>query len=74
MSEDKTAISPYCRDLRSKKFYRLERPPRDEGDILDASNWCWCARTDEALGPDDYAAEPEECQQGRKCFRPYGAR
>ena len=31
------AISPLCAELRSKKFWFLDRPPRDEGELLDAS-------------------------------------
>lgn len=65
-------VSPYCRHLRSKKFYFLAGPPRTSGDILDASRHCWCQRTAQALGPDQEEVDPELCIRGRECFAPYG--
>lgn len=66
-------ISPFCAHLRTKKAYFLERPARDERELVDASHWVWCACTMEILGPDQEPADPEDCRQGRSCFRPLGA-
>ena len=66
-------ISPFCGDLRSKKYYFLKRPAQIPADLLDASNDCWCARTQMRLGPDDEGVDPPSCQSGRACFRAAGA-
>ena len=60
--------SPFCAHLRSKKWYFRTGPPLVEGDILDASNHCWCNRTWTALGPDNEPADPSECRSARSCF------
>ena len=62
--------SPFCGRLRSKKSYFLHAPPMDEDDLLDGSSHCWCARTMQALGPDDDAVSPQGCRAGRVCFEP----
>ena len=62
-------LFPYCRELRSKKLTFARQPPRCEADILDASNHCWCARTQQALGPDGELVRPDECRTGRDCFQ-----
>jgi len=62
-------ISPFCGDLRSKKYYFLKRPALNPAEFLDASNDCWCARTQMRLGPDDKGVDPESCCAGRSCFR-----
>ena len=38
------------------------------GDILDASQHCWCAQTMQTLGPDRFECHPEDCTTGRDCF------
>jgi hypothetical protein len=63
-------LFPYCSELRSKKLVFARTPPRVEADILDASNHCWCARTQQALGPDNELVQPEDCRAGRECYRP----
>ena len=60
--------SPYCAQLRSKKFYFLQRPPMEEEDLADGSGHCWCLKTMHAQGPDGDAVEPADCQAGRACF------
>lgn len=65
--------SPFCKHLRSKKWYFRTGPPRVAGDLLDASNHCWCGATSEALGTDGETANPEYCVRGRPCFEPYFA-
>ena len=65
-------ISPFCSDLRSKKYYFLSKPAMEPADILDASNDCWCARSGIRLGPDDEIVTPDDCRAGRACFRAVG--
>jgi len=69
---DPSRISPFCRDLSSKKAVFLARPPRDEEELLDASRHCWCGETMQALGPDGDVVAPEDCRAGRACFEPHG--
>jgi hypothetical protein len=64
------SVSPFCRHIASKKAYFLGRPPRDERDLLDASQSCWCRRTMQALGPDRDVVDPADCRSGRGCFEP----
>jgi hypothetical protein len=66
-------ISPFCGDLRAKKYYFLDRPALVAADLLDASNDCWCARTQMRLGPDDERVDPEDCKSARACFRAAGS-
>jgi hypothetical protein len=73
MSEPLNA-SPICADLRSKKWYFLDRPPQSADDVLDASNDCWCARTEMRIGPDREVVHPDDCRSGRGCFRPIHGR
>lgn len=61
--------SPFCADLRSKKYFFLQGPPMQASDMLDASNDCWCARTTQRLGPDKDLVHPDDCVAGRACFR-----
>ena len=64
----KLPVSPYCKHLRSKKWFFLQGPALTEDDILDASNDCWCEATFMKLGPDGDVVEPEGCKHGRACF------
>lgn len=66
-------LGPFCGDLRTKKYYFLGRPARDASELLDASNDCWCARTQMRLGPDDQRVDAEDCRVGRTCFRARGS-
>jgi hypothetical protein len=63
------ALSPFCSDLRSKKYYFLDRMPTEESDLLDGSGHCWCSRTLQAIGPDGELAAPSECKSERGCYR-----
>ncbi|MCK6448527.1 MAG: hypothetical protein L6Q99_19215 [Planctomycetes bacterium] len=63
--------SPFCKHLRSKKWYFRTGPPRVARDLLDASNHTWCGKTCEALGVDGDVADTEGCVRGRGCFEPY---
>ena len=57
-----------CKYLRSKEMY-YEQPGAEnvDGDPF-ASGVYWCARTQEAFGPDGEPAEKSECQCGRSCY------
>lgn len=65
---DSRALPP-CSELRSKKWFFLTAPARSAADLLDASNACWCARTSTALGPDGEPVDPDDCVEGRACWR-----
>ena len=68
-SAERPALSPFCRDLCSKKILVSEGLPRTDSDVLDASNHCWCNRTMTILGPDREPAHPEDCRDQRECFQ-----
>jgi hypothetical protein len=55
-----------CKFLRSKEMF-YEQPGTDSDDLF-ASDTFWCARTQEAFGPDGDAAGKSECQCGRSCY------
>ena len=60
---------PFCADLRSKKWFTLDAPARDEDELLDASGHCWCRRTMLSVGQDGELVDPEDCRSGRGCHR-----
>lgn len=60
--------SPFCRDLRSKRYYFLQQMPTEEHHYLDASRHCWCRRTMQAIGPDGERAIPRNCRSDRACY------
>ena len=61
--------TPVCADLRSKKWFFLERPPRTPADLLDGSCALWCERTGLAVGPHNAVVDAELCTPDRRCFR-----
>jgi hypothetical protein len=61
--------TPFCGDLRSKKFFMIDGLPADESDFLDPSGHCWCYHTQQPLGPDGSLVGPRECVSGRTCYR-----
>lgn len=61
--------SPFCRELRSKKYFMIDRIPVDANDYLDESNHCWCGNTQMVIGPDGSRATPDYCVPGRSCYR-----
>ena len=63
-----------CGELRSKRYFFLDGPPKSGRDLLDGSNDCWCARTMQKIGPDDDLVHPDDCGPQRTCFRPFGPR
>jgi len=70
---ERITISPFCALLRSKRYFSLPAPPRNEADLLDVSRAVWCERTQEALGPDGKIVDPAGSRHGRRCFERYGA-
>ena len=61
--------SPFCGELRSKKFYLLSKPATEAEDYLDESDHCWCFVTQQVIGPDGRQVGPYRCTQGRACYR-----
>ena len=62
-------LSPFCRDMRSKRYYFLDQMPTEEKHLLDGSNRCWCQKTMQALGPDGNMVHVQTCTSGRSCYR-----
>jgi len=60
--------SPFCGDLRSKKFFMLDVLATDEDQYLDSSNHCWCYQTQQVIGPDGLPVHPGSCAPGRTCY------
>jgi hypothetical protein len=61
--------TPFCGDLRSKKFFMLDKIATSAEDYLDASEHCWCYHTEQVIGPDSNIVMPERCVPGRTCYR-----
>jgi hypothetical protein len=60
--------TPFCGELRSKKYFMLDILPTDPTQYLDDSGYCWCYRTQQVVGPDGSQASPEGCVPGRSCY------
>jgi hypothetical protein len=60
--------SPFCGELRSKKFFMLDVLPTDEEQYLDSTNHCWCYQTQQVIGPDGLPVHPGDCTAGRTCY------
>ena len=61
--------TPFCGDLRSKKFFLLDQIATKAEDYLDPSGHCWCYHTQQVVGPDGNIVAPEDCVPGRSCYR-----
>ncbi|MGC4076077.1 MAG: hypothetical protein QM702_03405 [Rubrivivax sp.] len=61
--------TPFCGELRSKRFLMLDTIPTRAEQYLDPSLHCWCYHTQQTIGPDGGFVEPEECVPGRSCYR-----
>ncbi len=70
-TEESPAVlqSPFCGELRSKKFFMLDTYATEAGQYLDGSNHCWCFRTQQVIGPDGDKVHPEQCVPGRSCYK-----
>ena len=62
-------LSPFCKELCSKKILVSGKLPLLAEDVLDRSNHCWCSQTMTILGPDREPAHPEDCRKERACFQ-----
>jgi hypothetical protein len=71
MVNDDKLRSPLCREIRSKKFFHLTTIPMTASDIIDASNHCWCRKTQQVIGADGNRVHPTTCTPGRGCYKSY---
>ncbi len=62
-------VSPFCGELRSKKFFMLNRMPTEASHYIDDSDHCWCYVTQQVIGPDGAKVDPHRCTPGRGCYR-----
>ena len=60
--------SPFCGQLRSKKYFMLDRLATSAEDYIDGANHVWCFETQEVIGPDNCRVAPENCGPGRSCY------
>jgi hypothetical protein len=63
------ALTAFCGDLRSKKFFMLHSLPTKPADFYDPSGHCWCYHTQQPIGPDGELVMPERCGPDRNCYR-----
>ncbi len=61
--------TPFCGDLRSKKYYMYDQILTEAEDYHDASGHTWCYNTQIPIGPDGQRAAPEYCTPDRSCYR-----
>jgi hypothetical protein len=61
--------TPFCGNLRSKKFFMLDVLPTTAQQYLDDSNYCWCLHTQQIVGKDGNRVAPDRCVPGRACYR-----
>ncbi len=69
MSASTSFLTPFCGELRSKKFLTLDVIPSQADEYFDRSGHCWCYHTQKPLGPDGELVGPHECNVGRSCYR-----
>lgn len=67
--QEELVTSPFCRELRSKKYYFLQEMASEEHHLLDATNHCWCSVTMQAIGPDGERAYAGDCKPDRPCYK-----
>jgi hypothetical protein len=69
-STDAAAViqSPFCEQLRSKKYFILDRLATSADDYIDAANHVWCCETQEVIGPDNRRVSTDNCTPGRSCY------
>jgi len=60
--------SPFCGQLRSKKYFMLDRLASSAEDYIDAANHVWCCETQEVIGPDNRRVSTDNCVPGRACY------
>ena len=64
-----TINTPFCGDLRSKKFYIHDEIFMNAEDFRDQSGHIFCYHTQMPVGPDGFRVEPESCTPDRCCYR-----
>ncbi|HYP52662.1 MAG TPA: hypothetical protein VEQ42_03935 [Pyrinomonadaceae bacterium] len=72
VAAETTAVpeSAFCRSLRSKKYFMMDAAlATDAAEYMDASNHCWCFRTQQVVGPDGGKVHPTRCGPARSCYR-----
>ncbi len=62
-------LSPFCGELRSRKYFMLSKMPTEVSDYLDDADHCWCYVTQQVIGPDGGKVHPQRCTSGRGCYR-----
>jgi hypothetical protein len=62
-------LSPFCGELRSKKFFMLNKMPTEAAHYLDDADHCWCYVTQQVIGPDGGKVHPQQCTSGRGCYK-----
>ena len=56
--------TPFCGELRSKKYFLLDQLPTEAAHYLDSTRHCWCYHTQQPVGPDGQRVDPSElCTQ-----------
>ena len=63
--ESSASLQSPCRHLRSKEMH-YQNPGQQDDEF--SSGVHWCAKTQEAFGPDNEAAGKTECCAGRSCY------
>jgi len=61
--------SPFCSELRSKKFFMIQGVATEAAQYLDGSDHCWCFQTMLPMGPDGGKVYPDRCIPGRACYK-----
>jgi len=70
MSSNPTEFeTPFCGEIRSKKYFMLDTLPSETSDLMDPSGHCWCHHTQQPIGPDGLHVLPDLCRPGRVCYR-----
>lgn len=64
-SENSPETRPSCHNLRSKEMFHQSFGQEDDAF---SSGLYWCAKTQEAFGPDGQATGKTECCKGRSCY------
>ena len=67
-SEATPIQTPFCGQLRSKKYFMLDRLATSSEDFIDAANHVWCCETQEVIGPDNRRVSTDNCRPGRACY------
>lgn len=61
--------TPFCGDLRSKKFYLRDEILTSAEEYYDQSGHIFCYHTQMPVGPDGMRVSPESCGPDRECYR-----